>query len=92
MCRAYQVPHSVFLGWPKDDRDKAIWQHVRERERCGSCGTRRAEWLESAGGRRDAYEAVLDRCPGCERVDHFRAGLDESKAGKGTFVRLQRRR
>lgn len=81
------MSHSAFLAWPKDDRDKATWQHVRSKQTCGSCGTREAEWLESAGGSRTAHRAVLKRCPGCEAMETFRATLDD-KRGKGTYVAL----
>jgi hypothetical protein len=88
VSRAYQIPHSQFLAWDKDDRDKAIWEWVRTRQKCSSCGTRREEWLESEGGRRDAYHAVMDRCPGCEQVEYLRESADSKKDGKGTFIRL----
>jgi hypothetical protein len=84
------LPHSEFLAWSKDDRDKALWQYARARETCTSCGTRKAEWLESEGGSRTAYEAVVDRCPGCEQVEYKRTTIDDKKAGKGTFVKLVR--
>lgn len=64
---------------------------MRERQTCTSCGTRPAEWSEAQGGRRDAYRAVLDRCPGCEQVAYLRESLDDKKAGKGTFIRLRPR-
>jgi hypothetical protein len=88
VCRSYQLPHSVFLAWDKDDRDKAIWQYVRAKQTCPQCSTREAEWLESAGGHRHAYEPVLKRCPGCEARENYRAGVDESKQGMGTYVAL----
>jgi hypothetical protein len=88
VCRAYQIPHSEFLSWDKDDRDKAIWQYVRERQTCKRCGTREAEWLESEGGHRHAYTPVLKRCPGCEAMETYRANIDESKQGKGVYIAL----
>lgn len=91
MCRAYQLPHSGFLAWSKDDRDKALWEYVRSRERCPGCHTRREEWLESEGGHRKAYAAELDRCPGCEALEYKREEITE-KSGKGVHVRLVRRR
>lgn len=72
----------------KDDRDKAIWQYVRDKQTCRSCGTRKAEWLESAGGRRDAHRAALDICPGCECMQTFEASIDKDKRAKGSFVAL----
>ncbi len=64
---------------------------MHEKQTCPSCGTRPAEWSEAAGGRRDAYEPVLDRCPGCEQAAYFRDTVDEKTTGKGTFVRLRPR-
>jgi len=92
VCRAYQIPHSTFLAWSKDDRDKAIWQYVRELQRCASCGTRPDEWHESKGGRRDAYEAVLYVCPGCEQREIKAANLEGKTLPKGHSIRLIRRR
>ena len=86
------MPHSAFLAWDKDDRDKAIWQYVRGKQTCSQCGTREAEWLESAGGDRHAYDPALKRCPGCEARENFRASVDENKQGKGTYVALIPRR
>src|SRR5690606_30445805 len=74
VAAAYGIPHSVFLSWDADDRDKAIWHYLRERDRCGSCGTRRAEWDESQGGYRRADVADLVRGAGDEQV---RRGLAE---------------
>lgn len=76
------------MAWDKDDRDKAIWQHVRSKQTCSQCGTRESEWLESQGGHRHAYGAELRRCPGCEAREGFRASIDESKQGKGTYIAL----
>lgn len=90
VARAYQVRHSVFLGWSKQDRDLAIWELVRSRQTCGSCGTREAEWLPSEGGDRHAYRAEQHRCPGCEALEYGREQLDRDKAGKGVSVRLVR--
>lgn len=90
ICRAYQVPHSTFLGWSKDDRDKATWEFVRSRQTCSSCGTREAEWLESEGGHRNAYRPEQHRCRGCEVLEYAREQLDKETAGKGVHVRLIR--
>lgn len=92
MSRLYQLPHSAFLAWSKDDRDKAIWQYVRERQRCRGCGTRPAEWSAEQGGDRNAYVAAVDRCPGCEVLEIKRDNLDAKKMGAGIAVKLVRRR
>lgn len=64
----YRIPHSQLLGWPKADRDKAIWLHVRKRQTCSGCGTRAEEWDPSQGGRRGAYLATESTCPGCQQI------------------------
>ena len=79
------------MSWSKDDRDKSIWEYVRDLQTCKSCGTRPDEWLPSKGGHRHAYVPVLDRCPGCEQTQTFEADLDKSKQGKGSYIRLQPR-
>lgn len=89
-AQVYRIPHSQFLAWPKDDRDKAIWWYVRERDRCGQCGTRGAEWDETRGGNRNAYTPTLRRCRGCELVA---AEQDKSRGkpvGRGVYVTLTR--
>ncbi|KXK63351.1 hypothetical protein AWW66_03290 [Micromonospora rosaria] len=91
MSRAYQIPHSAFLGWSKDDRDKAIWQFVRDRSRCGRCGTRPDEWQTDHGGHQHAYRAVADRCRGCELLETEQEQLAGKQNGAGVFVRLERR-
>lgn len=91
MCRAYQLRHSEFLGWSKDDRDKAIAQFVRARTTCRSCGTRPDEWSQAAGGDQYAYKAVVDRCRGCEVIQAEQENLKDKQLGHGAFVRLQPR-
>jgi hypothetical protein len=91
VCRAYQLPHSTFLGWSKDDRDKALWEFARSVEKCPSCRTREAEWAEGdAGGDRNAYRAEKARCRGCEVLEYARETVDEKRDGKGIYVRLVR--
>lgn len=93
VCADYRIAHSKFLSWPKQDRDKAIWWHVRERDRCPSCGTRGAEWDERRGGHRNAYAPRLQRCRGCELVasEQERIKNKLSGLGRGVFVTLVRR-
>lgn len=78
----------MFLSWSKEDRDKAIWHHVREKQRHHRCGTRPDEWDPEKGGRRDAYRAVLDVCPGCEKIDTFQANLGDQRLPHGAHIRL----
>ncbi|MEU5428474.1 hypothetical protein AB0H73_23205 [Streptomyces olivoreticuli] len=73
LCHRYRIPHSVFLGagdgrWSKADRIKALAYAAYRRQTCGQCGTRAAEWDESAGGDRYAYVTTTVRCVGCELI------------------------
>lgn len=91
VCEAYRIPHSQFLGgtpeWNQTDRDKAIWWHIRQKEKCPNCGTRDSEWDPAQGGRRDAYRVQTHRCRGCEVKGMFpQAELE--KMGKGVYVYL----
>ncbi|MEU8264483.1 hypothetical protein AB0C02_28155 [Micromonospora sp. NPDC048999] len=81
----------MFLAWSKDDRDKAIWQYAREQSRCRGCGTRSDEWSPDAGGDRNAYLAVVDRCRGCEVKQAEQDRIKDKRLGFGAFVRLRRR-
>jgi hypothetical protein len=65
VCAVYRVRHSEFLDWLASDRDKAIWQFLRERQTCPHCGTRDEEWLDDTGKRKQAYIAHLIECEGC---------------------------
>lgn len=90
VCEQYRVPHSVFLDWSASDRDKAIWWHVRQREACPGCGTRRAEWDEQRGGDRFAYTARKTRCRGCQVAQQEEKTLDPKKDGLGVRVVLEK--
>jgi hypothetical protein len=87
VCVEYKIPHSEFLGWDSDDRAKAIWWHVRERERCPSCGTRHEDWVDDP----HAYVGELVRCRGCEVRQQTESSVTESD-GRGIHVVLKRRR
>lgn len=90
VCAAYQIPHSHFLGgplrWSAADREKAIWWHLREQERCGSCGTRKPEWE----GNPRAYAAKKVRCRGCEIKESAEKSINEKRDGKGIRVEMHR--
>jgi hypothetical protein len=92
VCRAYQIPHSTFLAWPKPDRDKAIWELVRSLRTCAGCGTRAEEWDPARGGHPAAYRAEVEDCPGCLQVENLRAtlsGRDPAEI-RGVHVKLVR--
>lgn len=94
VCHDYKISHSHFLGgpnrWTALDRAKALWWHIREQERCGGCGTRKAEWDDKQGGHRHAYSAVHARCPGCEVKERAEAAITKDM-GKGVRVEMHRR-
>lgn len=61
---------------------------MRDKQTCRSCGTRKAEWLESHGGRRDAHKAGMEICPGCEVMQTYEAQIDSQHRAKGSYVAL----
>lgn len=90
VCADYKIPHSEFLSWSRSDRDKAIWQWVRQREACPSCGTRPDEWDPEKGGRRLAYVARKRRCLGCAAKQQVEESIEPEKEGRGVHVVLER--
>lgn len=92
VARAYQIPHSEFLSWDKADRDKAIWQEIRQAETCPNCGTRPDEWDPDKGGDRRAYVAKLDTCRGCQQIESRRAHIPENNQARGQHISLVRLR
>ena len=91
MCAAYGIAHSAFLAWPAEDRDKAIWHHVRRRSACSSCGTRPEEWDPARGGHPQAYKATARRCPGCAQTAdlHSKPAVADVPGTKVFLVRNQ---
>lgn len=89
VCDDYKIAHAVFLGWDADDRDKAIWWHVRKAAACRSCGTRPEEWDPESGGDRRAYVATTYTCRGCQQLEARRDALT-GKEGRGVHVTLTR--
>lgn len=94
MCAAYGMPHSTFAAWDRDDRDKAVWYEIHERER-HTCGTRPDDWDPERGGDIHAYTAELRVCDGCQRLAQADRRIPEGeraytyavlvpKAAKGT--------
>jgi hypothetical protein len=80
----------VFLSWPQDDRDKAIWSYARKRSTCPGCGTRPDEWLDDDGQPIDAYEAKTHLCRGCRAHEMAQEDLGD-QAPKGVHIVLKRR-
>lgn len=87
VAAGYRVRHSEFLSWDRDDRDKAIWWHLRTQATCPGCGTRAEEWDEARGGHRDAFVAELSRCRGCELRGRAEASVGKDD-GRGIRVIL----
>ena len=82
--------HSDFLARSQDDRDKAIWAWLRERQTCPECGTRPDEWDPTNGGDRHAYLAQVDVCRGCQAVAGRSKGLTDEQRQPGMKVVLKR--
>ncbi|MFJ1993073.1 hypothetical protein [Streptomyces asiaticus] len=56
---------------------------------CPQCGTRDAEWDETAGGDESAYVAATHKCIGCEVIADKQAELpSEGQAARGMKVYL----
>ena len=88
VCASYGIPHSEFLEWPKSDRDKSLWFHLRTQEACGGCGTRSEDFKDGP----NAYVAVIERCRGCELKSKVENTEEFKQGGRGLHVVLKRRR
>lgn len=91
VAAAYKIRHSEFLTWDTDDRDKALWHHIREQQTCRSCGTRPDEWDPEQGGDRHAYVANVDVCRGCQQLEGRRDSMTGDE-GRGIHIALARPR
>lgn len=92
-CGPKGIPHSVFLGWDKEDRDRALWWHIRHAETCPNCGTRAEEWDPERGGDFHAYGADFAACRGCEVKARGQDEMDSAPKGefpRGSYVVLRR--
>ncbi|MEO3875524.1 hypothetical protein ABGB18_42655 [Nonomuraea sp. B12E4] len=87
VCAEYRIPHSAFLSWDQDDRDKALWHHIWRRQECPNCRTREEEWDESRGGYRYAYVPEKARCRGCEVKEQAQETVT-SEDGRGVYITL----
>lgn len=90
VCANYGIPHSQFLGWSVDDRDKALWWEIHRRESCSECGTRADEWDPELGGHDYAYLPELRKCWGCARTAEAQKRVKDGDANKGVRVVLVR--
>lgn len=85
-CGPQGISHSHFLGGPPiftaEDREKAIWWSIHERQRCQECGTRPDEWDPEQGGNDHAYHHELRKCWGCvEKAKGQKKITDKMGAG-----------
>lgn len=64
--------------------------HLRRRETCGKCGTRRSEWNPEKGGDPHAYTAARGHCPGCAEVHRLQQDVNSGPDIPGTYVTLMR--
>lgn len=94
VCAAYGISRSHFLGgprrWTDDDRECALWWEIQSRQRCGSCGTRTAEWDPALGGHDSAYKPEVHRCYGCAARAKAEARIPDDDKGAGVHVILTR--
>lgn len=90
VCHDYKIFHSEFLAKSQDDRDKAIWAHLRARQTCPRCHTRAEEWEPAKGGDRAAYRAVAKVCRGCQELQSREDTLPKEQRTRGMFVTLIR--
>jgi hypothetical protein len=63
-----------------------MWQHLRKKQSCGHCGTRRDEWVGPDGGRLDTYTAEARLCHGCRAISVAREGLGEKPPAGAQIV------
>lgn len=89
-CVPRGIPHSTFLTWDRDDRDKALWWLIHQRQACSSCGTRPDAWDEANGGDRNAYVAEPHFCRGCQVAARGDEWLERHRkqVPRGTTMRL----
>lgn len=87
-CNSHGIPHSEFLEWDPDDRQKAIAFLLEEGSRCGMCGTADWEWVkEDEDGVEKpyrAYQPVGHFCMGC----YLRSVASEDSNEPGVTVKL----
>lgn len=87
-CAPLGIPHSEFLRWDKDDRDKAIAWQLRKMATCPRCGTRHEEWEED----HNAYVGEERQCRGCEVRERTEAAIPKDDPRRGVYVTLRKRR
>ena len=81
-CADKGIPHSEFMEWDQDDRDKVIAAQMEKNRRCSSCGTAGWEWEED----RFAYHAESYRCMGCMHLDSLNESSEDLPGLKSVLV------
>ena len=92
-CGPRGIPHSAFLGWELDDREKALAWHLHELQRCPDCGLHPHEFDEAHGGSQHAYVPGLKHCRGCEvraQADDLMTEHTKRKGRRGTKPTVRR--
>lgn len=92
-CGPLGIPHSAFLAWKDEDRDKAISHMLWKRKFCQRCGTDPSEWLDEEGKFMEPppFEAVTIMCGGCATLEEARAAMDKEEASATRYhTHLQR--
>jgi len=89
-CAPIGLPHSQFLAWARDDRDKAIVWTLRQSQACPQCGTRPDEWDPEQGGHDDAYVTELHQCWGCDTAAQTEKRNADKLKKPGVHVKLVR--
>ena len=73
-CSPLGIPHSKFLEWSDEDRDKAISYMLWKKKFCSRCGTDPDEWLDPdrRASEPPPYEATTRLCLGCATLEEER--------------------
>lgn len=87
-AEVYRIPHSEFLSWSASDRNKAVWQFLRQRKKCRRCLTRAEEWDPEQGGHRRAYRAEIRQCEGCVVLERAESAPEFKSTTRGLYAAL----
>lgn len=80
-CNEQAMPHSEFLSWDQDDRDKAVAQMMEKSGYCSLCGTAEWEWEENP----HAYTPEERVCRGCYMKE---SASEDAGSMHGTSIEL----
>jgi hypothetical protein len=90
-CAPRGIAHSVFLGWPDEDQDKALAWAAEEAERCPGCHTPLRLALDKK--LQDDWEADPQRCHVCatRRIEEMRWSDEPEVRRAGLLIPVKRR-